>query len=164
MEAGGRKGQELRRRPRSQGRLRPDVRGAERHDQDARVQPAHLPAGPHRRDPQGRSVQDRLPHQGPGRAGAVEQVHEPGQGLRLDQSPGHVSEEGVISRLTVLLSLVAWLAALTASHAAAAPATSPEVDAALNTLTGDDADKREAAVATIGQTRDPKWIQFLAAL
>jgi len=70
----------------------------------------------------------------------------------------------VISRLPVLLSLVAWLAVLTAGHAAAAPATSPEVAAALNTLTGDDADKREAAVTTIGQTRDPKWIQFLGAL
>ena len=70
----------------------------------------------------------------------------------------------MISRLTVLLSLVAWLAALTAGHAAAAPAVSPEVAAALNALTGDDADKREAAVTTIGQTRDPKWIQFLGAL
>jgi urea transport system permease protein len=70
----------------------------------------------------------------------------------------------VISRLTVLLSLVAWLAAGAAGHAAAAPAASPEVAAALTDLTGDDADKREAAVAVIGQTRDPKWIQFLSAL
>jgi urea transport system permease protein len=70
----------------------------------------------------------------------------------------------VISRLTVLLSLVAWLAAVSAGHAAAAPAESPEVAAALKDLTGDDADKREAAVAVIGQTRDPKWIQFLGAL
>jgi len=70
----------------------------------------------------------------------------------------------VISRLTVLLSLVAWLAAGAASHAAAAPAPSPKVAAALTDLTGDDADKREAAVTVIGQTRDPKWIQFLSAL
>ena len=67
----------------------------------------------------------------------------------------------MISRLTVLLSLVAWLAAGAAGHAAAAPAASPEVAAALTDLTGDDADKREAAVAVIGKTRDPKWIQFL---
>jgi urea transport system permease protein len=60
--------------------------------------------------------------------------------------------------------LVAWLAAVSAGHAAAAPAESPEVAAALKDLTGDDADKREAAVAVIGQTRDPKWIQFLGAL
>jgi len=70
----------------------------------------------------------------------------------------------VISRLTVLLSLVAWLAAGAASRAAAAPAPSPKVAAALTDLTGDDADKREAAVTVIGQTRDPKWIQFLSAL
>ena len=70
----------------------------------------------------------------------------------------------MISRLTVLLSLVAWLAAGAASHAAAAPAPSPKVAAALTDLTGDDADKREAAVTVIGQTRDPKWIQFLSAL
>jgi len=70
----------------------------------------------------------------------------------------------VISRLTVLLSLVAWLAAGAASHAAAAPTPSPKVAAALTDLTGDDADKREAAVTVIGQTRDPKWIQFLSAL
>ena len=67
-------------------------------------------------------------------------------------------------RLTVLLSLVAWLAAGAAGHAAAAPAASPEIGAALAELTGDDADKREAAVAVLGQTRDPKWIQFLSAL
>ena len=70
----------------------------------------------------------------------------------------------MISRLTVLLSLVAWLAAGAASHAAAAPTPSPKVAAALTDLTGDDADKREAAVTVIGQTRDPKWIQFLSAL
>jgi len=70
----------------------------------------------------------------------------------------------VIARLTVLLSLVAWFAALTAGHATAAPAESPTVSAALKDLTGDDADRREAAVAVIGQTRDPKWIQFLGAL
>src|SRR5439155_14564489 len=55
-------------------------------------------------------------------------------------------------------------AAGAAGHAAAAPAASPEVAAALTDLTGDDADKREAAVTVIGQTRDPKWIQFLSAL
>ena len=70
----------------------------------------------------------------------------------------------MISRSTVLLSLVAWLAVGAAGHAAAAPPPSPEVAAALTDLTGDDADKREAAVTVIGQTRDPKWIQFLSAL
>jgi urea transport system permease protein len=67
-------------------------------------------------------------------------------------------------RLTVLLSLVAWLAVGAAGHAAAAPAASPEIAAALSDLTADDADKREAAVGVLGQTRDPKWIQFLGAL
>src|SRR5207245_9412635 len=39
-----------------------------------------------------------------------------------------------------------------------------EIARALADLTGDDADKREAAVTTLGQTRDPKWVQFLSAL
>src|SRR5439155_2552737 len=95
-------------------------------------------------------------------AGAVEQVHEPGQGLRLGQVSGHVPEEGVI-RLTVLLTLVVWLAVGAAGHAAGA-APSPEVAGALADLRTDDADKREAAVTVLGQTRDPKWNRFLGAL
>src|SRR3989441_4559531 len=91
-----------------------------------------------------------------------EKVPEPRQGLRLGQVPGHVPEEGVI-RLTVLLSLTVWLAAGAAGHAAGAPPSS-EVARALADLTTDDADKREAAVTVIGQTRDPKWIQFLSGL
>ena len=66
-------------------------------------------------------------------------------------------------RLVALLSLLAWLAAPAAGHAAPPP-RSPEIVRALADLTGDDADKREAAVTVIGQTRDPKWIRFLGAL
>jgi urea transport system permease protein len=66
-------------------------------------------------------------------------------------------------RLAALLSLIAWLAAPAAGHAAP-PAPSPEVARALADLTGDDADRREAAVNVLGQTRDPKWIRFLGAL
>jgi urea transport system permease protein len=66
-------------------------------------------------------------------------------------------------RLAALLSLLAWLAAPAAGHAAP-PAQSPEVVRALTDLTGDDADTREAAVTVLGQTRDPKWIRFLGAL
>ena len=66
-------------------------------------------------------------------------------------------------RLTVLLALVVWLAVGAAGHAAGA-APSPEVAGALADLRTDDADKREAAVTVLGQTRDPKWIQFLGAL
>src|SRR5204862_506705 len=76
-------------------------------DQDARVQPPHVPAGAHRRDPRGRAVQDHLAHQGPRGAGAVVEVHEPGQGLRLGQASGYLSEEGLMKRLLLLL-LVAW--------------------------------------------------------
>ena len=65
-------------------------------------------------------------------------------------------------RLAALLSLIAWLAAPAAGHAA--PAQSPEIARALADLTGDDADRREAAVSVLGQTRDPKWIRFLGAL
>ena len=67
-------------------------------------------------------------------------------------------------RFTVLLSMVAWLAAGAAGHATAAGAPTAEIAGALADLTGDDADKREAAVTFLGQTRDPKWIQFLSAL
>jgi len=66
-------------------------------------------------------------------------------------------------RLVALLSLLAWLAAPAAGHAAPPP-QSPEIVRALADLTGDDADKREAAVTVIGQTHDPKWIRFLGAL
>ena len=66
-------------------------------------------------------------------------------------------------RLAALLSLLAWLAAPAAGHAAP-PAQSPEITRALADLTGEDADRREAAVAVLGQTRDPKWIRFLGAL
>ena len=66
-------------------------------------------------------------------------------------------------RLVVLLSLVAWLAAAAAGHAAPT-APSPEVTQALADLLGEDADRREAAVTVLGQARDPKWFQFLGAL
>jgi urea transport system permease protein len=66
-------------------------------------------------------------------------------------------------RLVALLSLLAWLAAPAAGHAAPPP-QSPEIVRALADLAGDDVDKREAAVTVIGQTRDPKWIRFLGAL
>jgi urea transport system permease protein len=66
-------------------------------------------------------------------------------------------------RLVVLLSTVAWLAAGAAGHAAPPP-TSPEITGALTDLTGEDADKREAAVTVLGGTRDPKWLRLLSAL
>ena len=59
--------------------------------------------------------------------------------------------------------MVAWLAAGAAGHAALPPA-SPEIAGALTDLTGENADKREAAVTVLGKTRDPKWLQFLSAL
>jgi len=59
----------------------------------------------------------------------------------------------------LLLLLVAWLAGPPASHA-----QSPEALKALADLAVDDSDKREAAVNALGGTRDPKWLEFLAAL
>jgi len=59
--------------------------------------------------------------------------------------------------------MVTWLAAGAAGHAALLPA-SPEIAGALTDLTGENADKREAAVTVLGKTRDPKWLQFLSAL
>ena len=63
-----------------------------------------------------------------------------------------------MKRLLVLL-VVAWLAGPPASHA-----QSPEAVKALADLVIDDGDKREAAIAVIGGTRDPKWLEFLGAL
>src|SRR5207237_4703595 len=101
---------------------------------------AHVPSRAHRRDPEERPVQDHLAHEGQRGAGAVEQVHQPRQGLRLDQAPGYVSEEGLMKHLLLLLC-VAWLAAPAASHA-----QSSDAQKALADLAVDDADTREAAV------------------
>src|SRR5262245_9828989 len=62
-------------------------------------------------------------------------------------------------RLSLLLLFVAWLAAPAAGHA-----QSPDALQALTDLALDDGDKREAAVTVIGNTRDPKWLEFLGAL
>src|SRR6266540_549951 len=62
-----------------------------------------------------------------------------------------------MSRVLVVL-VFAWLVAPAAGHAQS-PAAAALVD-----LAGTDADKREAAVTTLGQTGDPKWLAFLAAL
>ncbi len=64
-----------------------------------------------------------------------------------------------MKRRLLLLLLVAWLAGPPASHA-----QSPEALKALADLAVDDGDKREAAVNALGGTRDPKWLDFLAAL
>ena len=61
--------------------------------------------------------------------------------------------------LSLLLLCVAWLAVPAASHA-----QSPDTLKALADLAADDGDKREAAVQALGGTRDPKWLEFLAAL
>src|SRR5690242_13448170 len=61
--------------------------------------------------------------------------------------------------LLLLLLCVAWLAGPPASHA-----QSPEALKALGDLALEDNDKREAAVAVLGNTRDPKWLEFLTAL
>src|SRR5689334_23133824 len=64
-----------------------------------------------------------------------------------------------MTRRLLLLLLVAWLAGPPASHA-----QSPDITQALTALATDNADAREAAVAALGGTRDPKWLAFLAAL
>ena len=55
----------------------------------------------------------------------------------------------------------AWLAATAAGHAASPPAV---VERALADLTAPKAEPREAAVAILGRTGDPKWLAFLGAL
>src|SRR5438034_466881 len=65
-----------------------------------------------------------------------------------------------MTRSLLLLSLlVTWLAGVPARHA-----QSPEALKALADLAADNAEKREAAVNVLGGTRDPKWLELLAAL
>ncbi|HEV8616522.1 MAG TPA: urea ABC transporter permease subunit UrtB [Methylomirabilota bacterium] len=65
-------------------------------------------------------------------------------------------------RLLVALFAVAWLAALPAAGHAAP--SSADIDRALADLTGEDAERREAAVTVLGNAGDPKWRAFLGAL
>jgi urea transport system permease protein len=63
--------------------------------------------------------------------------------------------------LALALALAVWLTAPAVGHAAAPAA---DVERALADLAGDDAERREAAVAVLGKTGDPRWLAFLAAL
>src|SRR5687768_1328587 len=65
-----------------------------------------------------------------------------------------------MTRFALALFVFAWLAAPAAGHAEVSPA----IAEALAALATEDADKREAAVATIGGTKDPKWIALLSSL
>ena len=64
-------------------------------------------------------------------------------------------------RFALAALLVAWLTAPAVGHAAAPAA---DVERALADLAGADAERREAAVAVLGRTGDPRWIKFLGAL
>jgi urea transport system permease protein len=61
----------------------------------------------------------------------------------------------------IAAALVAWLTAPAVGHAAGPVA---DVEAALADLAGTDADRREAAVAVLGKTGEPRWLAFLGAL
>jgi urea transport system permease protein len=61
-----------------------------------------------------------------------------------------------MSRLLIAM-LVAWLAAPAAGHAAVSAAV-------LADLASDDAERRAAAVAALGSTREPKWLGVLGVL
>ena len=88
------------------------------------------------------------------------QVHEPGQGLRLGQAPGYVSEEG-LSEVDCSCSLVvAWLAGPPAGHAQRPPRPSRRSPISPSTMRT----SARRPIAVIGGTRDPKWLEFLAAL
>ena len=61
------------------------------------------------------------------------------------------------------LLMCAWLALPGAGHAQVT-ASSADIQQTLVDLAGDDGDKREAGVAVLGRTRDPRWLAFLGAL
>jgi urea transport system permease protein len=67
----------------------------------------------------------------------------------------------MMRRFALALGVVAWLAAPAVGHAAAPAA---DVERALADLAGAEVERREAAVAILGKTGDPKWLAFLAAL
>jgi len=162
LEAGRREGEEHRRGPRAQGRLRSGVPGPGRQDQDAREQPPRLQARLDRRDPEGRPVQDRVPHQGPRRARAVVEVHDADKGCDWVGHQGRTRRRrNAASARSVVPRVPRRSGAGTRLH----PRRSrPRQERALADLTTDDADKREAAVGVLGKTGDPKWIAFLEAL
>ncbi|OGK83637.1 MAG: urea ABC transporter permease subunit UrtB [Candidatus Rokubacteria bacterium GWA2_73_35] len=62
------------------------------------------------------------------------------------------------------VGLLAWLAAGAAGHAAPAAPAPAALGRVLVDLAGEDPARREAAVTLLGETRDPKWLVFLAAL
>jgi urea transport system permease protein len=64
-------------------------------------------------------------------------------------------------RCVLVALFLAWLAAPAAGQAA--PLSAADADRALADLAGEDGDRREAAVKTLGGTADPKWLEFLAA-
>ena len=66
-------------------------------------------------------------------------------------------------RLRPALFLGPWLVTALLG-AAASHAAPPEIEAALAALATDESDRREAAVVTIGGTKDPKWIALLGSL
>ena len=63
----------------------------------------------------------------------------------------------------LVLFFAAWLVTALLG-AAAGHAAPPEIETALAALATDDSDRREAAVVTLGSTKDPKWIALLGAL
>jgi urea transport system permease protein len=65
-------------------------------------------------------------------------------------------------RRLLLALFLAWLAAPAAGQAA--PLASADAERALADLATDDAGRREAAVATLGGSGDPRWLAFLGAL
>src|SRR6267378_3604340 len=76
VEAGGREGEELRRRESDSGHGRPDVHRPLRHPlEDGREEPSPLQGGIHRRSEGRRPVQRRVEDQGSGEGPAVEPVY-----------------------------------------------------------------------------------------
>ena len=64
-------------------------------------------------------------------------------------------------RRLLCVLFIAWLAAPAAGQAASLSLA--EAERTLQALASDDGDRREAAVAALGGTGDPKWLEFLAA-
>ena len=138
------------------------------HDQDARVQPAHLPAGADRRDPEGRPVQDHQPGAAHGRTVRSSRSRGASTRARTRAVTGSIIRAR-IRRRRDLASHRSPFAGRVARRGrggprAAAPAASPGRCGADRSHGSTTRTSAEAAVAVIGQTRDPKWIQFLAAL
>src|SRR6267143_778482 len=156
VEAGGREGEELRRRESDSGHGRPDVHRPLRHPlEDGREEPSPLPGGIHRRSEGRRPVQRGVEDQGSGEGPAVEPVYP-----RQRQEGGRTRPDGSQAvragkRARALCGVLALFISTASS------ALDP---AAVEKLAFGESDERIQAIGALVAEGDPRAAEVLAAL